>query len=86
MKAKKSSQSVKDIWIQIEKETHLPFEQRIQKLDEFINKYQKEELALQAYLLKADLFLKKKQRAKACQTYHEASQALVIYTGVLDSL
>ena len=81
IKAKKSSQSVKDAWIQIERETHLPLEQRIQKLDEFINKYQKEELAMQAYLLKADLFLKKKQRAKACQTYHEASQSLVIYTG-----
>ena len=80
-KAKKSSSAVKNTWTQLESQTHLPLEQRIQKIDEFINIYQQEEIALLAYLLKAKLLLESKQTEKACQTYHQAAHSLVIYTG-----
>jgi len=80
-KAKKSSFAVKNTWTELESQTQLPFEERIRQIDQFIERYQEEEIALPAYLLKAKLYLQNKKKEKACQTYHQATRSLVIYTG-----
>ena len=83
-KAKKSSPSVEKTWTQIESQTQLPIAQRLQQIDQFIQTYQKEEIALLAYFLKARLYLKENKQQKACEVYHEATQSLVIYTSSLE--
>ena len=80
-KAKKSSSQVINAWTEIENQKELPFEERMKQIDQFIGNHQKEEIALPAYQLKAKLFLEKKEIQKACQTYHEATRSVVIYTG-----
>ena len=81
--AGKSSPTVKNTWTQIESQTQLPFEQRILQIDQFIERYQNEEIALPAYFLKAKLYLEKKKKDKACEVYHQAARSLVIYTSSL---
>ena len=83
-KAKKNSPVSQNTWTQIENQIHkLPFDEKIKQLDQFIEKYQAEEIALLAYLLKAKLYLEKKENEKACQTYHQATRSLVVYTDSL---
>ena len=69
--AKESKPKEKQSWQELKKQKGQPFSQRIRDIETFIQANKGKEIALEAYLLKAKIFLKNKKYSLACSTYHK---------------
>ncbi len=78
--AKKTEQAKQNSWQAIQKQTNLPWKQRIKNIDSFIQANQSADIALDGYLLKAKIFLKNKKHKLACLSYHQALQSSFDYS------
>ena len=78
--AKKTQQKEKKTWQQIKNQKNKPFSQRIKDIESFIQTNEDKEIALDAYLLRAKLFLKNRKYKAACLSYHKVVQSSFDYT------
>ena len=73
--AKKSKIIEKQTLEALKQQTQKPFTEKIQAIEQFIQKNKDKEIALNAYLLKAEILLKNGKRKEACLSYHKVVQS-----------
>ena len=78
--AKKTKKKEKIKWRQIKKQKGKSYSKKIKNLNTFILNNEDKEIALDAYLLKAKLYLKQKKIKEACSTYHQVVKSSIYYT------
>ena len=79
--AKKPKSKEKQSWKELKDQKGKSFSQRIKNIEAFIQANEDKEIALDAYLLKARVFLDNKKYKSACSTYHKAVLSPFDYTG-----
>ena len=80
IRAKKTKQKEAQTWQDIQNQKNKSFSQRIKDIEAFIQANKSKEIALDGYLLKANLFLKNKKAKQACLSYHQVVQSSFDYT------
>ena len=78
--AKKNSKAEEQTWKRIQNQNNKNVERKIKDLETFIKTHKNKEIALEAYLLKARIFLKNKQNKQACLSYHKVVQSSFNYS------
>ncbi|MBC6415029.1 MAG: penicillin-binding protein activator [Bdellovibrionales bacterium] len=79
-KSQQPSSNLEMSWTQIKNQKDLPFEKRIEQIDQFIKENQDKQIALLAYFLKADLFLENNNNKRACLIYHKIVKSSFFYS------
>ena len=78
--AKQTKTLEQQTWEQIQTQKSKTFEMKIKDIKSFIEANKDKEIALKAYLLKAQIFSKNKKHNKACLSYHEVVESPFNYT------